>query len=245
MENVKHIVPAWDPVHDTQAVYRMLLEAISRPGTLVHIGPMIAKLPENMKCSPAAAGLAHALLDGEVRFAVRLEGQDVLPSYIRRMTFCRETALDEADYIFADGVMPEVDIEALLHAVKRGTLTAPDESATLFIRVQALCENESSCADECESPPSQVQPELSGAGIRADECESSPPQVQLELSGPGIRGTQFCCLSGVSPAWLKVREAINDEYPMGVDMYFFTESGELMALPRTTKLSKEGSSWLM
>ncbi|MFE5323116.1 phosphonate C-P lyase system protein PhnH [Paenibacillus sp. NPDC056579] len=214
----------FDPVHDTQAIYRALLNAVSRPGTVERLEASIARLQLPLGICPAAAGIASALLDGEVRFAMLMEDQEAFTAYVRRMLFSKEAAAAEADYLFADGIMPEAEIREVMGSVKRGTLVAPDDSTTLFIRV-----------DRIESGD-ELQLQASG-GQEQNVC--------LLLSGPGIRTKQACIIHGLSREWLIARGTINSEYPMGVDVFLFTETGDCMALSRTTKVKEAEPAWRM
>ncbi|WP_248927621.1 phosphonate C-P lyase system protein PhnH [Paenibacillus hamazuiensis] len=209
----------FDPIHDTQKLYRSLLDVIARPGTVEHAVEDAGRpsVPEGV--SAAAAGIALTLLDGEVGFAVRLKGQEGLAAYIKRMTFSREAAVDAADYIFADGLASEKEIRSVMASAKRGTLVAPDQSATVFIRVEQLAEGGRA---------------LPGAEV-----------LPLRLSGPGIPGEAVCTVDGLSPVWLEERERANGEYPLGVDLFLYTEAGDLTALPRTTQVKEVERQWHM
>jgi len=55
--------------------------------------------------------------------------------------------------------------------------------------------------------------------------------------GPGIKKPKDLLL-GLTTEWDKVREEINREYPLGVDILLTDQSTHLMALPRTTKLRR-------
>jgi alpha-D-ribose 1-methylphosphonate 5-triphosphate synthase subunit PhnH len=58
--------------------------------------------------------------------------------------------------------------------------------------------------------------------------------LKMKLSGPGINGNKECYVAGLSLRWLVERELKNKEYPLGVDLILVAESGEVMAIPRTT-----------
>ena len=60
------------------------------------------------------------------------------------------------------------------------------------------------------------------------------------LEGPGIDGEIQIKVSGEEMSWMKEREKQNYEFPCGVDLIFCTENGEIMGLPRTTKVKKGG-----
>lgn len=58
------------------------------------------------------------------------------------------------------------------------------------------------------------------------------------LSGPGIQGRRSTCLSPYARQWLQARDAMEYEYPTGVDFIFASPDGSCMAIPR--KIVVEG-----
>lgn len=128
----------FDAVHDTQRIYRALLDAMSFPGTVREIGPAVCKLDGSAAACPAAAGIALTLLDGEVSHAVRMTEATALSDYIRKMTFSPSVPPEQADYVFADGWLEEAEIRSLFERISRGTHEAPELGATLLLRVSGL-----------------------------------------------------------------------------------------------------------
>lgn len=58
------------------------------------------------------------------------------------------------------------------------------------------------------------------------------------LKGPGINGSKRAAFSEYAKQWILQRDSLEYEYPTGIDLYFVTPQGELMAIPR--KVSMEG-----
>ncbi|MFK7691549.1 phosphonate C-P lyase system protein PhnH [Paenibacillus sp. HJGM_3] len=207
MPNVKE--RPFDRVHDTQFIYRQLLEALARPGQIGSIAAASARVEAASPLLATATCFALTLLDGEVGFAVAMEAEkEALEAHIRRQTFSRIAALPEVDYVFASGGEAPERIEALLAQVKKGTLIRPEGGAILFVLVE---------------------------GFESFEPGQSP-EACWTLSGPGIKDTCRLCVQGLSPVWMEQRALANAEYPMGVDLVLYTVSGELAALPRTTQV---------
>jgi alpha-D-ribose 1-methylphosphonate 5-triphosphate synthase subunit PhnH len=120
---------AFDLVFDSQAIFRTVLDAMARPGT-------VATLPAADDRCPLAdyrplAAVARALLDHEVGFAVAPGDDEAgeLARYLVAATGSRPVAPGEADYAIARAPLPR----GLLTSLKRGTLTFPDEGATLLV----------------------------------------------------------------------------------------------------------------
>ncbi len=55
------------------------------------------------------------------------------------------------------------------------------------------------------------------------------------LTGPGIKDSNVFKTSGFSEI-VKAREVVNSEFPLGIDILLVDKKGNLLALPRTTKI---------
>lgn len=78
-----------------------------------------------------------------------------------------------------------------------------------------------------------IDPNLS-ATIIAEVFKISD-EKELELSGPGIEEKNYIKISG-NYGWVKARENKNKEYPLGVDSIFLDSDGQVICIPRTTKI---------
>ncbi|MGL4788738.1 phosphonate C-P lyase system protein PhnH [Cetobacterium sp.] len=58
----------------------------------------------------------------------------------------------------------------------------------------------------------------------------------LELKGPGIKNSKFLKIETLGEDFFGKRAEINREFPLGVDMVFLDELGNICVLPRTTKV---------
>lgn len=199
----------FDLVHDTQIIYRKLVDAMARPGKIVNIFEACNKTTPPDSFSKTMAGLAFLLLDTEVRFFVQAEEQARIEEYLRMNTFSSLGKMEDADFLFIDRRLFEDEIEELMSHVKKGTLQNPHNSATIFIAVDELGSRE--CGEE---------------------------EMRLLLQGPGIREKRELLVSGLSEKWLVEREWVNEEYPTGVDLVFVCSNGDIAGLPRTTKIER-------
>jgi alpha-D-ribose 1-methylphosphonate 5-triphosphate synthase subunit PhnH len=107
-----------DPVHDTQAVFRTLLDALSRPGT---IGVVENGLPEVRATRAELAAFAQA--DTALASALRFHTGAPLVDEPGQAAFA---------YIHDASAMPALDSFPL------GEAESPEHSVTLLIRVEAL-----------------------------------------------------------------------------------------------------------
>jgi alpha-D-ribose 1-methylphosphonate 5-triphosphate synthase subunit PhnH len=121
-----------DPVHDAQRVFRVLLDALARPGTC---GTLDIALDPALAPRPAAAYAALLALADYGTPVWLAAADDVLAQSVRFHTGA-PLAQDPGDAAFA-----YVADAALLPppaAFAGGTPEAPQDSATVFVRVDAL-----------------------------------------------------------------------------------------------------------
>ncbi|WP_419659154.1 PhnH: phopsphonate metabolism protein, predicted C-P lyase subunit [Desulfosarcina variabilis str. Montpellier] len=99
-------------------------------------------------------------------------------------------------------------IDKGIAVAKRGRIDAPETAATLIC---FLSDNPA-----CETDRLRVR--LTGPGI------GSPLGIMPEMPGIGL-------------ATFKALAEANADYPLGVDAFFVRATGDLMALPRSTRIS--------
>lgn len=124
-----------DPVHDAQRVFRALLEAMARPGT---IQPLPAAPGEAPGLCPAAAAVLLALADLDTPLWLdAAAGGDAARNYLR--FFCGSPITEDpgraAFAVIGDGArLPD------LSGFSLGSPAYPDRSTTLIVRVGSLAE---------------------------------------------------------------------------------------------------------
>ncbi len=126
---------AFDQVFMSQQIFRLLLEAMARPGRIVALPKLEIDPPEGL--SRPIAGLAFTLLDQETTFTV-LPDRQSWSHYLCLNTGSCSVELSRAEFIIMDG---SVDQPSLLE-VSRGNLLFPDRGATLMIMVSAVGEDD-------------------------------------------------------------------------------------------------------
>jgi alpha-D-ribose 1-methylphosphonate 5-triphosphate synthase subunit PhnH len=65
------------------------------------------------------------------------------------------------------------------------------------------------------------------------------PACRVKLHGPGIDGHAVVHVSQTVKNAVALRDARNYEYPQGIDMLFVSDNGELLAIPRLTRMEVE------
>ncbi len=196
----------YDEVFDAQRHFRAILDSMARPGKINRLDPV--ELTPAGSLNRSSVLVAFALMDGDTTFEVaRMERGE--GAYLSANTNAVRMEIAKADFVFASGEeSPE-----MLESANCGTLTYPDQSATLVLQV--------ACASAAPASGS----------------------LKLSLEGPGVNGTATLFVSGLSPDLLLAIEARNAEFPLGLDTFltFEDESGAscVVGMPRTVKASWE------
>ncbi len=126
-----------DPVHDLQSVYRKILDAMSRPGTVLDLGREAGLLDMDLPFNKALVLVALALLDAETSFALSSSDSASQSKALSRMTYARPATPGEADFVF---VPSGADVAAAIAGAKAGSLVDPHLGATIVIEVPSLDE---------------------------------------------------------------------------------------------------------
>jgi alpha-D-ribose 1-methylphosphonate 5-triphosphate synthase subunit PhnH len=58
--------------------------------------------------------------------------------------------------------------------------------------------------------------------------------VQLVLRGPGVNGEKSVCIDGISESVVEAWKQSNSRFPAGIDLWFTTEDGRVLGIPRST-----------
>ncbi|MEA3544779.1 MAG: phosphonate C-P lyase system protein PhnH, partial [Thermodesulfobacteriota bacterium] len=58
------------------------------------------------------------------------------------------------------------------------------------------------------------------------------------LSGPGIEDNIYPKIDGLAAQELNQLKEVNTEYPLGIDCIFIDQNGQLMCIPRSTRIGE-------
>ena len=114
-----------DVVHDIQTVYRKLVTATSRPGTLVVLEREAKTLDVQMECLSSTILLALTVLDPEVTFKIISKEEEIVSRMINQLTYSKAVDLSEADFIFILHNASDEQIKEALNKAKVGNLLNP------------------------------------------------------------------------------------------------------------------------
>lgn len=125
-----------DPVHDTQAVFRTLLDALSRPGTVGVVENVLPAVSGTLATRADLAAFAALLALCDYATPVWLAQTDTALSSALRFHTGAPLANDPAEaafaYIHDAATLPPLETFAL------GAAESPEQAVTLLIRVDAL-----------------------------------------------------------------------------------------------------------
>lgn len=117
----------FDFVHDTQYVFRKLLDAEAHPFKVYSMDDILGSFENNS----VMCALGCTLLDNETSFYVEKDAK--LAADFTDLTLAEQTSVSEADYIFLSSQLNYETIKALFEKAKKGTLADPQLSACFII----------------------------------------------------------------------------------------------------------------
>ncbi|MFJ5624221.1 phosphonate C-P lyase system protein PhnH [Peribacillus loiseleuriae] len=143
-----------DVVHDLQAVYRKLVDATSRPGTVMELQKEVEGLDVQTNCLATTLLFALTVLDPEVTFKVITQHEAAVSGMINQLTYSKSVDVSDADFIFILEDALHEEMEEALSQAKVGNLSNPHESAMIILEV----------SDVTKGKPMK----LSGPGIQGE-----------------------------------------------------------------------------
>jgi alpha-D-ribose 1-methylphosphonate 5-triphosphate synthase subunit PhnH len=144
-----HRETAYDPVHDSQRHFRILLDTMARPGKIGTLNGVSLDPPEGIHT--ASVLVAFALLNVDVGFSAAGRANAV-SEYLTVNTASQTVAPEEADFLFLAGTGGRRAAEP----ARVGSLRYPDTGATLVVDVASIRER---------PEPDHARLSLSGPGV--------------------------------------------------------------------------------
>ncbi|KKI91078.1 hypothetical protein WQ54_16870 [Bacillus sp. SA1-12] len=200
---------SFDMVHDTQSIFRKLLDCMARPGKIDRISEEIASILELEGFYKSLQGIAYTLIDREVNFHILADHSETITKTMEWKTYSKNSSIDAADYVFINHPKKVENISECMQELKKGTLSDPHDGATVVLCVKEITANK------------------------------EPSSLKLTMRGPGIETSSVVYIKGLCSKWIEERNRAASEFPLGIDLILTTNSGDIMALPRTTLLESE------
>jgi phosphonate C-P lyase system protein PhnH len=208
-------------------VFRSLLRSVSRPGTIEVVRALEqARLLYGTGLATLAIP-ALALANVDVKLCALGGVSTKFVSDIALATDAMVAEIADADLVLADRFVRPEEIRLL----RTGTAIDPHRSARLCLQVEELCE-----VVPVETSPG-CPPAEEFDMVTAEIVDSSGlDPVTIELRGPGVRGVVLRRVHGLATSVLEAIVDMNRNFPVGIDTHLISLHGELMSIPRTTRV---------
>jgi alpha-D-ribose 1-methylphosphonate 5-triphosphate synthase subunit PhnH len=221
-----------DPVHDAQATFRALLQAMSSPGTTVALPVQLPGAQAAGLC-PALAALVLTLCDVDTPLhwpALSPAGRAWLRFHVGApLLGDRADVADHADRanhaVGANGADTAASADSANSATAAALATARFVVALDTLPALALLDSGSDEAPETSATLLLRLPRLDGG-------------TPMQWHGPGIERPLTVALPVPGSFWADWR-AQHARFPLGVDV-IATDGRHLLALPRTTQVGAPG-----
>jgi len=185
----------FEEVFDAQEQFRIVLDAMAHPGKIYQLKDFDFETPSAL--SNASAVIAFALLNADTSFHTL--GNSQLSEYLSVNTGAIQETFERADFVFIQG---NSNAEFLFR-LKHGTLSYPEDSATLLIEVAEINK------------------------FYLDGC------TEIIFRGPGVEFENRVFFRGLSMEILAAVKEINFEFPLGIDLIFCDKNNQIVGLPRS------------
>ncbi|NPV91847.1 MAG: phosphonate C-P lyase system protein PhnH [Firmicutes bacterium] len=128
---------SYDQVFDTQRYFRLVMDAMARPGKIQQLPGLRFDPPPGL--NPYAVGIAITLMDNETTFSL-LPDRQFWREYLRLNTGSRPVELGQAEFVLVEGGLDLAEMASL----NRGSLQFPERSTYLILMVEGITEDEGS-----------------------------------------------------------------------------------------------------
>jgi len=188
----------YDKIFDAQRHYRLLLDSMARPGKINAFPLMEFAPPAGIHAASALVGFT--LLNTDVSCCAMRDDAEEITRYLVLNTAAAVATVEDADFVFLKGT----ETAEIVERVKGGTLSYPENSATLVIDVTGI------------------------------SSEARAGYMALHLKGPGIEKERMLFVEGLAPAFLEQLKIRNAEFPLGIDCILADAHWQIACLPRST-----------
>jgi alpha-D-ribose 1-methylphosphonate 5-triphosphate synthase subunit PhnH len=172
-----------------------VLDAMAHPGKIYQLKDFDFESPSAL--SNASAVIAFALLNSDASFHTL--GTSHISDYLALNTGAVEETFEKADFVFIQG---NSNAE-FLFKLKHGTLSYPENSATVLIEVAEISK------------------------FYLDGC------TEIIFRGPGVEFENKVFVRGLNSEILEAVKEINFEFPLGIDLIFCDKNNQIVGLPRS------------
>lgn len=199
----------------SQADFRVLLDALARPGTVGRL--------DGVPGVPPALIPAAGLADVEVPLAV-LDGPG-------------------GDGSGGVGAGPDRDGWAAALYAATGAPPASPETARMVVALRQITPEEIASLPRGDALAPELGARLVLAVRGLGTVDPAPRGgTTLELSGPGVPGTRRLAVAGVAPEVFEALARANAVFPAGIDTFLVAGDGGVAGLPRGARIALHGAT---
>jgi len=198
--------------------FRMLLDAMARPGEMVELAaPSSGQSSEaaSVGLAPSTLSLCDVLLDAGTSVAAGGARGEQVARALGLRTHAAVAPVQSAAFCVIPLDVRAADVRETVASLSPGTLVSPHLGATCVVECSTLLGHDRS---------GRVSGAVSGS--RASAC--------WRLSGPGISDTSRFQSDRVEVVEQRIARA--DEFPCGIDLVFVDAAGHVVCLPRSTSV---------
>ncbi|MCX7843223.1 MAG: phosphonate C-P lyase system protein PhnH [Clostridia bacterium] len=156
--------------------------------------------------NPYSLLILKTLCDNCVKFGISSKKSDEWKRYIEINTGAGFDKEEAADFVLFEGN----DYSCAYERLNKGTSEFPENSATAIISVERI---------------------YTGINGRVDENG-----MRVRIKGPGVKSENLFALEGLDLNYLTALPEINSEFPIGIDVMLIDWSGNIVCIPRTSKV---------
>jgi alpha-D-ribose 1-methylphosphonate 5-triphosphate synthase subunit PhnH len=198
--------------------FRVLLDAMARPGELGELGAHVRDLSSDARelgLLPATVALCDVLLDAQTTLSVAGAHGEAQARSLGFRTHAAVRPSDAASFCVVPLDVEAQEIRRTVALLTPGTLESPHLGAT--------------CIVECATILGRDR-----AGQLAGSASGSAPTGAWRLSGPGIKGDGIVRCDRSAAIDARIERA--DEFPCGIDLVLVDGAGHVVCVPRSTHL---------
>ena len=189
---------------DSLAVFRVLLESASRPGTPVALAGHLS----STLSAPLLAVLA--LMDLDHRFVVLGDDESGIDRWTPLIAAAtdaqRAPAIGDADVVIARRSPTPEEIAAM----RTGTAETPESGARLFVACRSV------------------------TGADSDSTTVRSGSTRFSVTGPGAPEPRGVDVVGIDDELPTAVAAASRSFPAGIDVWFVDDTGTVIAVPRSS-----------
>ncbi|MDW6025561.1 phosphonate C-P lyase system protein PhnH [Mesorhizobium sp. BAC0120] len=226
-----------NPVFDAQAVFKAVMDAMARPGTVMPV-KALASPPEPLSATAAAVALTLCDHDTPLWLDSQLAASAAVYSWLG---FHTGAPLVEVPAQAAFALAASPGRLPPLGNFGRGSQEYPDRSTTIVLQVDALSSDAGAAPHPYPLPVKDGEREASTLVPPSPRLRGEGKgegQRRLVLEGPGIQTTTTLLAAPLPANFIEQWQENRARFPRGVDL-ILAAPGAVACLPRTVRIEPE------